>query len=213
MSSLQQLSEDKEKLKQILSKDEYTAYTRSEGWSFRELLRWLWRKFLGLFPDLQMSKGVGSLLTYGLLLIVLAVIVFAIYWFSKQLLRQGRVRMRSYLPEGELSRSYSYYWQQAAEYGAAGNWREGIRSVFLSLLFYLEAQKHIRVEKWKTNWEYADELAGAEPSLVPLLHDCSLLFERVWYGKQEANEAIFAAIYERAAQLLEKGADDQDAQA
>jgi hypothetical protein len=101
-------------------------------------------------------------ISYVLLAILLVLIALAIYWFSKQIVRQRHIRLSSFLPEGEIIRSYSYYGQQAAAFGEAGDWREGVRSVFLTLLFYLESQKRIRVESWKTNWEYAAELEVAQ---------------------------------------------------
>jgi hypothetical protein len=204
MNSLQQLSEDKEMLKAILSRDEYTAYTKKDHSSFWDLLKPVWRKLRSLFPDFHVPKGTGTLLSYGILIIVLALAALAIYWFSKQIIRQGRIRTASYLPEGEISRSYTYYWQQAAEHGGSGAWREGIRFVFLTLLFYLEAQRLLRVETWKTNWEYASELSGSDPDLVRLFQDCSLLFEQIWYGNEETTETVFSSMHERVALVLQK---------
>jgi hypothetical protein len=212
MSSLQ-LPEDKEKLKEILSKDEYTAYSQTSHNSFWDLLSWVWRKMRGLFPDFTVSKGTGTLISYILIAIALVLVSLAIYWFFKQIVRQSHIRSSSFLPEGESSRSYAYYWQQAAEYGDAGAWREGVRSVFLTLLFYLEAQKRIRVESWKTNWEYAAELAGTDPAWVQLFHDCSLLFDRIWYGNAEATEQVFSSIFDSVAVLLEKEAEKRHANA
>lgn len=201
------LPEDKEKLKAILSKDEYTAYMQKDHAAWWDLLRPLWRKLRSMLPDWNMPQGTGTLLSYGLIAIVLVLIALAIYWFSKQILRQGRIHTKSFLPVGEISRSYSYYWQQAAEYSESGNWREGVRSVFLTLLFYLEARKQIRVEPWKTNWEYAAELADSDPAFIRLFTDCSLLFEQIWYGNVETTHKAFASIYDRVALLLEKEAE------
>ncbi|MGO4276806.1 DUF4129 domain-containing protein, partial [Paenibacillus sp. TAF58] len=112
------------------------------------------------------------------------------------------------------SRSYRFYWQQADELRRTGYLREGIRSVFLSLLFFMEAKRMIRVEKWKTNWEYAEELGGAASSLVPLFHDSSVLFERIWYGKEVVTEEQFTSMYEQVARVIgrEEGAAHERAE-
>ncbi len=60
----------------------------------------------------------------------------------------------------------------------------------------------IRVEKWKTNWEYAEELGSSASSLVPLFHDSSVLFERIWYGKEVVTEEQFTSMYEQVARVI-----------
>jgi hypothetical protein len=211
MNSLLDLPQDKEKLKEILSKDEYTAYTGSGHGSFWDFLKPLFRKLKSLFPDFHVSKGAGDWMTILLLLLLLVLVGFAIYWLCKQLIRQGRVSARPYLPGGEISRSYRYYWEQAREFETSGAWREGVRSVFLTLLFYLEERSLIRVEKWKTNWEYVDEMTGTDPTWIALFRESSLLFEQIWYGKEEVSPDVFTAMYARVAQVLEKEVADRHA--
>ncbi|MFP3514225.1 DUF4129 domain-containing protein, partial [Peribacillus sp. SIMBA_075] len=64
---------------------------------------------------------------------------------------------------GEKIRAYTNYLQDAREQGKEGKWREGERSLFLALLVYMQTKAWIRIEKWKTNWEYADELQLNQP--------------------------------------------------
>jgi hypothetical protein len=204
MNSLLTLPEDKEKLKGILSRDEYTAYTgagQNPLWAW--LLR-LYRKLKSYFPDLHLPGQTINWLTIILLFVLMAGIAWAIYWFSKQIIRQRRIAAKPYLSPGELSRSYLYYWLQAQELGEAGLWREGVRSVFLTLLFFLEEQELIRVQKWKTNWEYAQEIAEADPVWVQLFHESSIRFEQIWYGKEEVSEPVYRAMVASVAQVLDK---------
>ncbi|MDQ0885274.1 hypothetical protein QFZ81_000362 [Paenibacillus sp. V4I9] len=196
------LQEDKEQLKQILNQSEYTAYKVKENSSFWAWLKPLFRKIRSWLPDFQVSDSVTDWMTVGVVVTLLGIAAFAIYWFLKQIIWQKRIRSDAYLPVGEISRSYRFYWQQAAELKGTGDWREGVRSVFLSLLFFMEAKRMIRVEKWKTNWEYAEELGGSASSLVPLFHDSSLLFERIWYGKEVVTEEQFTSMYEQIARVI-----------
>jgi hypothetical protein len=69
------------------------------------------------------------------------------------------------------------------------------------------------VESWKTNWEYAAELAGTDPAWVELFHDSSLVFDQIWYGNAEATEHVFTTIYDSVAVLLEKEAEKRHANA
>lgn len=196
------LQDDKEQLKQILNQSEYTAYEVKENSSFWAWLKPLFRKIRSLLPDFQVSDSVTDWLTIGVVVTLLGIAAFAIYWFLKQMIWQKRIRSDAYLPVGEISRSYRFYWQQAAELRGTGYLREGVRAVFLSLLFFMEAKRMIRVEKWKTNWEYAEELGSSASSLVPLFHDSSLLFERIWYGKEVVTEEQFTSMYEQVARVI-----------
>jgi hypothetical protein len=200
-----QLQEDKERLQQILSQKEYMAYRQGGQSSSWDWLRPIWNKIKSLFPHVEISHGIGTGLAYGIVIAAIAVAAFAIYWFSRQLIRQKRLKDAAYLPEKGAIRSYGYYWREAAELATSKLWREGVRFVFLTLLFCLEERGRIRVEKWKTNWEYASELAETEPSLSGVFRDCSLLFERIWYGKEEVTESDFTGMYERVAQVVGKG--------
>lgn len=196
------LQDDKEQLKQILNQSEYTAYEVKENSTFWAWLKPLFRKIRSLLPDFQVSDSVTDWLTIGVVVTLLGIAAFAIYWFLKQMIWQKRIRSDAYLPVGEISRSYRFYWQQAAELRGTGYLREGVRAVFLSLLFFMEAKRMIRVEKWKTNWEYAEELGSSASSLVPLFHDSSLLFERIWYGKEVVTEEQFTSMYEQVARVI-----------
>ncbi|KRF19471.1 DUF4129 domain-containing protein [Paenibacillus sp. Soil787] len=208
------LQEDKEQLEQILNQSEYTAYEVKENGSIWAWLKPFFRKIKSWLPDFQVSDSVTDWLTIGVVVTLLGIAAFAIYWFVKQIIWQKRIRSDAYLPVGEISRSYRFYWQQAAELRGTGDLREGVRSVFLSFLFFMEAKRMIRVEKWKTNWEYAEELEGSASSLVPLFHDSSVLFERIWYGKEVVTEEQFTSIYEQVAVVIrrEEGAAHERAE-
>ncbi|NQX71096.1 DUF4129 domain-containing protein [Paenibacillus alba] len=198
------LQEDKEQLKKILEQKEYKAYELKDHESFWSWLKPLFRKLRSLLPDFEVSDTVTDWLTIGVMIVLLGIAAFAIYWFVKQLIWQQRAKAETFLPEGEISRSYLYYWQQAADLREMGDWREGVRSVFLSLLFFLEAERMIRVEKWKTNWEYAEELKGSASLLIPLFEESSLLFDRIWYGKELVTEQQFIWMYEQIARVIDR---------
>ncbi|MCY9662402.1 DUF4129 domain-containing protein [Paenibacillus chondroitinus] len=209
------LQDDKEQLLQILKQDEYTAYEAKKNGSLLTWLEPVLQKLRSWLPHFEVSAAVSDWLTVVVAILLLGITAFAIYWFLKQMMWQKRVRSETFLPQGEVSRSYRYYWQQASELKGVGDWREGVRSVFLSFLFYMEDARLIRVEKWKTNWEYAEELRGSASSLVPLFQESSLLFERVWYGKEAVTEQQFSWLYEQVARVIarkEVTGDDERAE-
>ncbi|NOV04673.1 DUF4129 domain-containing protein [Paenibacillus planticolens] len=209
-ASISSLQDDKEQLLEILKQSEYTAYEAKKNGSLWSWLEPVFRKIKSWFPHFEVSDTVTDWLTVGVAILLLGIAAFAIYWFVKQILWQKRVRSQAYLPQGQVSRSYRYYWQQAADLRGVGDWREGVRSVFLSLLFYMEDARLIRVEKWKTNWEYAEELKSAASSFVPLFEESSLLFERIWYGKEAVTEQQFIWLYEQVARVIGRKGEEGD---
>ncbi|WJH35056.1 DUF4129 domain-containing protein [Paenibacillus sp. CC-CFT747] len=199
---------DRERLEEILAGKEYRAYEQGDGGSFlldglKPVVRWL-RKH---FPDVTLPQGTASFLNDILLVLLVALAGYAVYWFSRQLVRKGAWPGYSYFPADGEDRSYRHYWKLAEEKERAGEWREGVRAFYLALLFYLNEKELIRVEKWKTNWDYAGELEETAPSLSPLYRDCSRLFERVWYGREEAGPDSCASIREWAEQAVGRKED------
>ncbi|MCD1261111.1 DUF4129 domain-containing protein [Paenibacillus athensensis] len=197
------VSDDKQQLLDILQQDEYAVYHHEHSGSSWGWLGKLLNKIGSWLPELHFAPGSGQLGSYVVLLIVLGLAGFGIYWFSRRWVGYRRHRATALWRQEEPSRSYEDYWRQAAELAAAGAWREGLRQVYLALLFYLEAQGRLRVETWKTNWEYAAEL-GSAPEAT-LFRESSLLFDRVWYGHEEATEERLLALREQVGGLLDKG--------
>jgi hypothetical protein len=83
-------------------------------------------------------------------------------------------------------------WQRLAlELAGRGEWRSALRAWFLSLLASLDARHLVRVQRYKTNADYAHELARrahAMPALAPLFGESARVFEESWYGTCEVTE-------------------------
>ena len=83
-------------------------------------------------------------------------------------------------------------WQRLAlELAGRGEWRSALRAWFLSLLAALDARHLVRVQRYKTNADYARELARrahAMPALAPLFGESARVFEESWYGTCEVTE-------------------------
>jgi len=188
-----ELLNDKQRLGEILSRDEYTRYLKEQqssphkGW-----LESLWDWLIGLFPSVNWPEGAAKVGAYALLGAVLIVLCAAIYWFSRQIVFQGNAqRLKTPVGLSEMALTFEQYAKMAKEAHAEGRIRESIRCSYLSLLFYMEQEGWIRIEKWKTDWDYRDELERNRANAVPHFQRSALLFERVWYGHEPADEDSF----------------------
>jgi len=192
-----ELLKDKQRLGEILSQDDYTKYLKEQSDISSPLQRWLgWLldQLIGLFPSGHWTEGAASVVSYALLGAVLLALCVAIYWFSRQIVFQGNARRRKTLVgSSEMALTYEQYATMAKLAKAEGRIRESIRCSFLSLLFYMEQAGWIRIEKWKTDWDYCDELERNRARAVPLFQRSALLFERVWYGNEPADDDSFLA--------------------
>ena len=86
---------------------------------------------------------------------------------------------------------------------AAGEFRLGLRALFLAILALLAVRRFIVVERWKSNSDYEKELrrkAKNRPDLLALFVQSRLGFERCWYGRESVTLEVvesYRGIYER----------------
>lgn len=212
MIDTQTLQEDKEHLREILSRQDFLAYQKQDENTLNELLNIIKEKIKQLFPDMDISITAGHNETISAVVIicVIAMLVWLIYWFSKQTVRQREWAAKIALTDAELKETYHDYLLKAQHLGKKGERRQGVRYAFLSLLFFMDHQEWIRLEKWKTNLEYGWELQESNQAWKNLFQRWVVVFERVWYGKCSIDGSEFDQyINEIAASIREGEACEQ----
>ncbi|QRG65608.1 DUF4129 domain-containing protein [Brevibacillus choshinensis] len=183
-------TEDKERLAEILSREEYAHHDGSqENWLY-QLLKPLLEAISRMFELGQLPKGTASTISTVVLVVFVIGLLFFLYWLSSRMVHEQR-RRQPFLTKGEKIRTYSDYLREARDFGNRHEWRDGERSLFLALLIYLQRRAWIRVEPWKTNWEYAEEIQLNQPQAEELFRMNARIFEQVWYGKEAVNERGF----------------------
>lgn len=94
--------------------------------------------------------------------------------------------------------------QLARELLAKGEFRAALRALFLASLAQLANRQLVTIARGKTNHDYLRELrrrAHALPAAPQLFGEGILAFERVWYGRDDASEALVLAAEQRLAAL------------
>jgi Domain of unknown function (DUF4129) len=190
MIDVNQLSRDKERLAEILSADEYAVRSGEGKRWLDELLQHIVETIARLLQRADVPPGAASALS-GVIIAAAVIGLFAlIYWLARRMVRAEKQKA-ALLSLGEHTRTHADCLREAKELGQRGEWREGMRLLFLSLLVYLQERSWIRVEMWKTNWEYLDELRDRQPDLEPLFRRHAHAFEQAWYGRKSVDEAVF----------------------
>ena len=122
------------------------------------------------------------------------------------LLRRRRRGSRASIPSVELPaiaaddarlRDAAGWEREAEQLLAAGRFREAVRARYLGTLSFLSARGAIRYERFKTNWEYARDLARTAEEFRPGFERLTNDFDYGWYGLKSldarAAEEFFAS--------------------
>ncbi|QJC51055.1 DUF4129 domain-containing protein [Paenibacillus albicereus] len=192
---------EREQLEEILSREEYSAYRKEPGFSLWDwIVEKLGKLLAAIFPDLKPGPGTVSFLSVLIVIALAAFLGWMVWLLTRRFGPRGRLRPGAWMEPGEDSRSWRHYARLGEGFAAQREWRDGVRAVFLAFLFRLEERGELRVEAWKTNREYLDELAAAGSPHAPELRTAMSLFERIWYGRMEAEQAP----YDELKALLDK---------
>jgi hypothetical protein len=89
---------------------------------------------------------------------------------------------------------------KARQLSSAGNYRSAIRYLYISSLLMLDERGLVRYDRSKTNREYLRTVAG-QPTLSEPLNDVIGVFDRVWYGNKEIDQAGFEHYAQKVEEL------------
>jgi len=193
-------------LDQILQRREFAAVRPPSKW---DLLRerigaWLLRMFNRLFEGIE-RHPLGAKMLFWLIL-------FAVVgWLAMMLVRfwLSRARMDELRSVGEVAfaRSWQEWIRAAREAAARGDFREAVHSVYWAGITSLEAAGTISRDRTRTPREHLQLVAeAAEVALAEAqtskqrdsLAALTALFERVWYGRDQANARDFESSLQQA---------------
>jgi hypothetical protein len=187
--------DDKQKLNEILSREEYQKPAASDESLFqrwlREFLEWL----AGLFPRPNISPSASAglqplalvlqVFIYGL---IIALVGFLIYRFApgvaarfsrrEKETQSGRVILGERI---EASASALDLFSEAESLARRGELRAAIRKGYIALLCDLADRKIIGLARHKTNRDYLREVRKRS-STFARMKNATGSFERHWYG-------------------------------
>lgn len=215
VSGARSKDEDKQKLAEILRREEYQkpeekAESLFQRW-WREFQEWLARKFPE--PNLEPGtpSGLGDL-QFGLQILifaaVLALVGFLLYRFapflSGRFARRTKTKKEDRIILGErigADESASDLFNEAEQLAREGNLRSAIRKGYIAVLCDLSDRKIVRLARHKTNRDYLRDVRKNE-SLFENMSGLTYNFETNWYGLRTAEEADWEDFRERYKQTI-----------
>ncbi|USG67694.1 DUF4129 domain-containing protein [Brevibacillus ruminantium] len=203
-----QLAGDKEKLGEILAREEFQEVER-QGKSWLDIiLEKILDTISRLLLSADVSPGTAGVLSWVIIMAAIIGIIALLVMWGRRMVRRSR-RENPLLVYDERIRTYADYIREAKERGNQGDWREGMRFSFLALLSYMQERSWVHIETWKTNWEYLDELRERKPEWESFFRSHARLFEQVWYGRVALEPAMFwETVNELERRLDGEGAHD-----
>lgn len=197
--------QDKQELARILERSEFQAHgdaaAREESNLLSRFLRYVWEQLKDLLPEQAPSPGAMDAVSWFILAAVVIALFIVIVWLARQYVYRSRLARVPVMSDEEKSQSPGYYLGEAERLMQQGELREATRCMFLAFLLHAQAAGWIRLEKWKTNGEYASELRVKQAALLPLFMNGAKLFDRVWYGGEAADSEQCRQLYNDIAAL------------
>lgn len=191
--------EDKQKLAEILGREEYRRVEQKEESLFqrwtREFMEWLAK----MFPRVDVPEssgggfqGLSIILQVLLYTLVIGAIGFIIYKFAPFLFGRYAARVKKEKKDrvilGELisaEESADSLFSEAERLARDGDLRGAIRKGYIALLCELSDRKIIGLARHKTNRDYLRDVRNRS-ELYDNVNGLTSSFERHWYGFQSA---------------------------
>lgn len=173
------------KLREILARPEFAVGRWLTG-RLESLAAWVERilsKVTG--APVKLLGGWG----YLLLFVSFIGVCFLLFFIGSRLARTFAPEQAGpEMAEHELGRAdETTLREEAARYAEAGEFREAIRRLYLSLLLFMDKQKWISFRLSKTNREYLREVKNAGAAALEFAGTISL-YERKWYGMEQCDQ-------------------------
>jgi len=194
--------DDKRKLAEILSREEYQKVVENDKSAFQRFMEWLAEWLRDIFPRSNMPsvdpnglQPLSVILQFLVYALVIGGIGYLIYKFAPAVADRFRKRER----EAAESRvilgehiddltSASDLFAEAEKLALRGDLRAAIRKGYIALLCDLADRKVIGLARNKTNRDYLRDVRQRS-SLFDRMRRATGSFERYWYGLQPPSKS------------------------
>ncbi|CAN5379576.1 hypothetical protein BH10ACI3_BH10ACI3_27770 [soil metagenome] len=206
--------EDKQKLAEILRREEYQKAQAKEESLVQKWIREFWEWFARVFPreapsalpqsDLSSFKLVLQVLIYAVVIALVGFLIFKFApFFSRRFGRKDKREKGDRVILGERigdDQSADDLFSEAERLAREGNLRAAIRKGYIAVLCELSDRKVIGLARHKTNRDYLRDVrknGGLYENMTGLTRN----FETNWYGLRTAEPADwedFRVLYKQA---------------
>lgn len=192
-----------EALQAILSRPEFQWQSERPN-PLQQLWRRLVEALIRLLDRIFGNRAVQVGVSYGqyVWIILGALAALLVLLLASRGLWRSMIQDEALVAEGEALDQITAdgAMRRAQELSSAGDYRQGVRYLYLSALLLLEEHGLLRYDRSRTNREVLHSVANRPELLAPLQRVVDV-FDRVWYGYQSIGQEDFAAYTEDVAEL------------
>lgn len=197
--------EDLQSLNEILARPEFQWKEVAPN-PINDWFQKLWDRFAAwldkLFPEKEVTVPGGGLSIWTWLTVILLVLILA-YVFRglfADLVSEAKLNGNGD-PDEVLTADAAF--QRAQSLSRGRDYRAAVRYLYLSSLLLLDERGLLRYDRTRTNREYLRTVSDS-PELAQPLAEVIDVFDNVWYGYHELDEADFKHYSDRVEELKEK---------
>ena len=125
------------------------------------------------------------------ILLILLIIGLVIYFTAKRYKRTQKMRQEEDALLLDILKDAGEVYKRAFDYYNSGDYNQGLRFLYISLLIRLNDYNIIRINKAKTNKQYLLEIRDNKPEIYDDMVEFTNVFNRHWYGRKRADKAVF----------------------
>jgi esterase/lipase len=209
-------SNARDELQDILNDREYTVYQPEEQGFFQSL----WEKIRdavidwlnNLFPEYQVTQGSGTVITLVLVILGLAALGIVLFLVSRNVINKRKFANQKPLQHlAEKDWSYRDHLEESQHREEAEDYSLAVRHLFLALLLYFHEKEWLQARKWKTNWEYYEELQKVNTEWAEQFYSLALKFDEAAYGERRIVREEFIPYKETAMKWLNENHQEMEA--
>lgn len=187
---------ERSQLNDILNQREYQIYYEDH----RGLIQRIWdfiKEWIGnflniLFESFDPNTTLGNTIITSLMVVLLVLIIIGL--FVTIMIFMRRRRLKNIRPLGNTTipdLGWQDHQEAAKKYAHVADYPLATRHQFLAFLLFLNHVNWLEAKRWKTNWEYYDELRGKQKELAEDFYQFALFFEQTTYGEQQVMQQDF----------------------
>lgn len=169
------------------------------GWN--KFWKWI-AHFMGHSHQMSMPPSTSRFFVYALVTLLILGGLCALTWLiiAAQKRRQKRKpRVILELTEEDIADPDPQNWlQQAAAFTDIQDYKSAYRALFIALLFLMHQDRLLKVERYRSNGEYAKDIENTKPGEISSLFNSIVEdFDLHWYGSRDISYADVDVLRQR----------------
>lgn len=199
----QKEEEIKRKLSEILSAREFADKNKQISpfeifWDkIKEFFKSIWKKMdIGekledAFGNIRITEDAMYFLKILTIALMVVAIVLIVYFIARKYTQPRKLRQREDALLIEKLKDHEEVYKMACQCYDKGDYSQGLRFLYISMLIRLNELNIIRINKAKTNRQYLYEIRDNRSDFYSSMNDFTQAFNRHWYGGRKADKSIF----------------------